>query len=176
MDFTVTEEQAELAGLTRKILAERDAPWGDLAAAGVLAAGLPAALGGAGLGLLEQCSVLIELGRSASSVPCLASVVLGAGAVAEFGPAGPREQWAGRGAGVPGGAVGRRGAGGTAAADGLRLGGPGGAVRGHPGGRPGARWYRGRGLAGGAGHGGAVRGAVRCDRAGAGTDRGVREE
>ena len=67
MDFGLTEEQTELAGLTRKILAERDAPWGDLAAAGVLAAGLPAALGGAGLGLLEQCSVLIELGRAAST-------------------------------------------------------------------------------------------------------------
>ena len=51
MDFGLTEEQVELAGLTRKILAGRDAPWGDLAAAGVLAAGLPAALGGAGLGL-----------------------------------------------------------------------------------------------------------------------------
>ena len=80
MDFGLTEEQTELAGLTRKILAERDAPWGDLAAAGVLAAGLPPSLGGAGLGLLEQCSVLIELGRSASSVPYLASMVLGAGA------------------------------------------------------------------------------------------------
>src|SRR2546430_10992224 len=53
-------------------------PWGDLAAAGVLAAGLPVSLGGAGLGLLEQCSVLIELGRAACDVPYLASVVLGA--------------------------------------------------------------------------------------------------
>ena len=51
MDFTVSEEQVELGGLARKILAERDAPWGDLAAAGVLAAGLPASLDGAGLGL-----------------------------------------------------------------------------------------------------------------------------
>ena len=100
MDFGLTEEQAELAGLTRtiltrKILAERDAPWSDLAAAGVLAAGLPAELGGAGLGLLEQCSVLIELGRSASSVPYLASIVLGAGALAAFGTAAQRERWAG---------------------------------------------------------------------------------
>jgi acyl-CoA dehydrogenase len=94
MDFGLTEEQTELAGLTRKILAERDAPWGDLAAAGVLAAGLPVALGGAGLGLLEQCSVLIELGCSASSVPYLTSVVLGAGAVAAFGTAGQQERWA----------------------------------------------------------------------------------
>ena len=45
MDFGFSEEQAELAGLTRKILAERDAPWGDLAAAGVLAAGLPRGAG-----------------------------------------------------------------------------------------------------------------------------------
>jgi 3-oxocholest-4-en-26-oyl-CoA dehydrogenase beta subunit len=94
MDFGFSEEQAELAGLTRKILAERDAPWGDLATAGVLAAGLPPALGGAGLGLLEQCSVLIELGRSAASVPYLASVVLGAGALAAFGTAGQQERWA----------------------------------------------------------------------------------
>jgi 3-oxocholest-4-en-26-oyl-CoA dehydrogenase beta subunit len=95
MDFGLTEAQTELAGLTRKILAERDAPWSDLAAAGVLAAGLPASLDGAGLGLLEQCSVLIELGRAASDVPYLASAVLGAGAVASFGTAAQRERWAG---------------------------------------------------------------------------------
>ena len=94
MDFGLTEAQTELAGLTRKILAERDAPWGDLAAAGVLAAGLPASLDGAGLGLLEQCSVLIELGRAVSDVPYLASIVLGAGALASFGTAAQREQWA----------------------------------------------------------------------------------
>jgi 3-oxocholest-4-en-26-oyl-CoA dehydrogenase beta subunit len=94
MDFGLTEEQAELAGLTRKILAGRDAPWSDLAAAGVLAAGLPAALGGAGLGLLEQCAVLIELGRVASDVPYLTSIVLGAGAVGAFGTAAQRERWA----------------------------------------------------------------------------------
>ena len=94
MDFGLTEEQVELAGLTRKILAEREAPWGDLAAAGVLAAGLPVSLGGAGLGLLEQCSVLIELGRAACDVPYLASVVLGAGALASFGTTAQRQRWA----------------------------------------------------------------------------------
>ena len=94
MDFTVSEEQVELGGLARKILAEREAPWGDLAAAGVLAAGLPASLDGAGLGLLEQCSVLVEIGRAVSDVPYLASVVLGAGAVAEFGTAAQRSRWA----------------------------------------------------------------------------------
>ena len=94
MDFTPSEAQAELAGLARKILAERDAPWADLAAAGVLAAGLPEALGGAGLGLLEQCSVLTELGRAVADVPYLASVVLGAGAIASFGTPAQRDRWA----------------------------------------------------------------------------------
>ena len=94
MDFTLSEAQDELAGLARKILAERDAPWADLAAAGVLAAGLPETLGGAGLGLLEQCSVLTEIGRAASDVPYLASIVLGAGALAEFGSPALCDRWA----------------------------------------------------------------------------------
>ncbi len=94
MDFALSEEQGELAGLARKILAERDAPWADLAAAGVLAAALPPALDGAGLGLLEQCSVLTEIGRAASDVPYLVSMVLGAGAIASFGTAAQAQRWA----------------------------------------------------------------------------------
>jgi 3-oxocholest-4-en-26-oyl-CoA dehydrogenase beta subunit len=94
MDFTLSEAQDELAALTRKILAERGAPWADLAAAGVLAAGLPERFGGAGLDLLEQCSVLTELGRAASDVPYLTSAVLGAGALAEFGSPELGDRWA----------------------------------------------------------------------------------
>ena len=97
MDFSLSEAQTELAGLARKILAERDTPerqWADLASAGVLTAGLPAALGGAGLGLLEQCSVLAEIGRAASPAPYLPSVVLGAGAIAQFGRLDQQRRWA----------------------------------------------------------------------------------
>jgi 3-oxocholest-4-en-26-oyl-CoA dehydrogenase beta subunit len=97
MDFTLSEEQVELAGLARKVLAAHDEParqWADLAAAGVLAAGLPESAGGAGLGFLEQCSVLAEVGRATSPVPYLASAVLGAGAVAAFGSAGQQRRWA----------------------------------------------------------------------------------
>ena len=94
MDFTFTEAQDELAGLARKILTEQDAPWADLATAGVLAAGLPEGLDGAGLGLLEHCSVLVELGRAVSDVPYLASIVLGAGAIAEFGSPEQQRRWA----------------------------------------------------------------------------------
>ena len=97
MDFSLSEAQTEIAGLARKILAEAgSAPrqWTDLAAAGVLAAGLPEPLGGAGLGFLEQCSVLAEAGRAVSPVPYLSSLVLGAGAIAEFGTADQQRRWA----------------------------------------------------------------------------------
>ena len=60
----------------------------------MLAAGLPESLGGAGLGFLEQCSVLTEIGRAVSPVPYLASVVLGAGAIAAFGSAEQQRRWA----------------------------------------------------------------------------------
>jgi alkylation response protein AidB-like acyl-CoA dehydrogenase len=111
VDFTETESQTELAGLARKILTEQVTPerlaaaesgpdrfdaalWADLAGAGVLAAALPEALGGAGLGFLDACSVLIEMGRAVAPVPYLASAVLGAGTVARFGSAAQQEEFA----------------------------------------------------------------------------------
>ena len=133
MDFTLTTAQDELGALSRQILTDRvtqerlreieagqtrfdAALWSDLAAAGVLSAGLPESVGGAGLGLLEQCSVLVEVGRTVAPVPYLASIVTGASAIATFGS--------------------RR----SAAA----LGSTGGARRGHPGRRPGGGRGRGR--------------------------------
>jgi 3-oxocholest-4-en-26-oyl-CoA dehydrogenase beta subunit len=111
MDFLLNEKQQELAALTRLILADQATPqrqrevetsgdrfdpvlWADLARAGILAAALPEALGGAGLGLLEQCSVLEEIGRAVAPVPYLASIVLGAGAVAQFGTPDQQQRWA----------------------------------------------------------------------------------
>jgi 3-oxocholest-4-en-26-oyl-CoA dehydrogenase beta subunit len=111
MDFILNESQQELAALSRRILADRATPqrlreveaggdrfdpalWADLAGAGILAAALPEPLGGAGLGLLEQCSVLEEIGRAVAPVPFLASVVLGAGALARFGTPDQQKRWA----------------------------------------------------------------------------------
>jgi alkylation response protein AidB-like acyl-CoA dehydrogenase len=111
MDFSRNESQRELAALTRTILADKATPerlskveaggdrfdpglWADLAGAGILAAALPESLGGAGLGLLEQCSVLAEIGRAVAPVPYLASAVLGAGAVARFGTPEQQGRWA----------------------------------------------------------------------------------
>lgn len=90
MDFSLTEAQTDLSALTRRILADQvtaeslgphgsggfDAPlWTTLARSGVLDAALPASVGGGGFGLLEQCSVLIEIGRAVAPVPYLSSVV-----------------------------------------------------------------------------------------------------
>jgi acyl-CoA dehydrogenase len=115
MDFTQNEAERELAGLARKILTDRLTPerlraveagdgfdralWADLAGAGILSAALPETLGGAGLGLLAQCSVLTELGRAVAPVPYLASIVLGAGALARFGTPGQQQQAAAAGRG-----------------------------------------------------------------------------
>jgi 3-oxocholest-4-en-26-oyl-CoA dehydrogenase beta subunit len=110
MDFTLTPAQDDLGALTREILTDRvtqerlreieagatrfdPALWSDLATAGVLSAALPDAAGGAGLGLLEQCSVLAEIGRTVAPVPYLASIVLGASAVAAFGSPDQQERW-----------------------------------------------------------------------------------
>jgi acyl-CoA dehydrogenase len=111
MDFIQNEADVELASLSRKILTGQLTPdrlraaeatgdefdaalWADLAGTGVLSAALPESAGGAGLGLLAQCAVLTELGREVAPVPYLASIVLGASALAAFGTPGQQERWA----------------------------------------------------------------------------------
>jgi 3-oxocholest-4-en-26-oyl-CoA dehydrogenase beta subunit len=111
MDFTLTTGQDDLAGLTRQILADQVTPerlrefddsdtrfdralWAELARAGVQAAALPESVGGSGLGFLEQCSVLIEIGRTIAPVPYLSSIALGAAAIAEFGTPEQQSTWA----------------------------------------------------------------------------------
>jgi 3-oxocholest-4-en-26-oyl-CoA dehydrogenase beta subunit len=68
--------------------------WRELGKAGVLAAALPESLGGDGLGLLEQCSVLVEIGRALAPAPYLASIMLGASAIAAFGTPEQQQRWA----------------------------------------------------------------------------------
>jgi 3-oxocholest-4-en-26-oyl-CoA dehydrogenase beta subunit len=111
VNFTQNDSQRELADLSRRILTDRLTPerlagadagadrfdpalWASLAGAGILAAALPESVGGAGLGLLEQCSVLTELGRAVAPVPYLASIVLGASALARFGTPDQQRRWA----------------------------------------------------------------------------------
>jgi alkylation response protein AidB-like acyl-CoA dehydrogenase len=111
MDFTFTTAQDDLAGLVRTLAGDlvtdaalRDLPlegdrfdrrlWQALASADVVGAGLPEAAGGGGFGLLEQCSVLVELGRAVAPVPFRPTVVA-ASLVAEFGTPEQVEAWVG---------------------------------------------------------------------------------
>lgn len=97
MDFSLTEASQDLAGLTRRIVADHVTPdslgphgtggfdeplWRALAQAGVLDAALPDTVGGGGFGLLEQCAILVELGRGVAPVPYLPTIVAAATALA----------------------------------------------------------------------------------------------
>ncbi|MEV5537839.1 acyl-CoA dehydrogenase family protein [Saccharopolyspora shandongensis] len=110
MDFSCTEAQLDLGGLVREILDDRvtnerlreverepdrfdRALWTDLARADVLSAALPGSVGGGGFGLLEQCSVLIELGRAVAPVPYLASITTATAALARFGDSDQQQRW-----------------------------------------------------------------------------------
>jgi alkylation response protein AidB-like acyl-CoA dehydrogenase len=85
VDFEPSSEARELAGLTRDLAGSGRPLWPALAEAGVLAAALPKRAGGEGHGLIEQCAILVELGRHAADVPYLPSIVVAASAIAEFG-------------------------------------------------------------------------------------------
>lgn len=120
MDFGFTEAQQEAAALTRRILDDKvteavlraaevaptrfDAPtWAALADAGLLALGFPEAHGGAGLGIIEQCRVIEEVGRAVAPVPVAASTVFGGAPIARFGSAAQQARWlpaAGAGAAI----------------------------------------------------------------------------
>ncbi len=110
MDFSFTEEQEQLAALTRQITTdalteermravETDPDRFDrdlhkaLADAGVLGVALPTEDGGGGYGLIELYRVLVELGRSVAPVPVLASIVMGALPISRVGTAEQRNMW-----------------------------------------------------------------------------------
>lgn len=114
MDFKTPEETNDLTGLVRDITESVCTPdhfkeldklsqeaggrfdralWKKLVDADVLSAAAPESLGGGGFGVLEQSAILTALGRQLAAVPYLESVVLGAGALAEFGSESLRSDW-----------------------------------------------------------------------------------
>jgi alkylation response protein AidB-like acyl-CoA dehydrogenase len=109
MDFSIAEEQEEIVGLAKQILADGstherlralersdgarfDAElWSNLAQAGLVGLAVPESYGGGGLGFLDLALILEEVGRTAAAVPYLETTVLGALPIAEFGDAGIKE-------------------------------------------------------------------------------------
>jgi 3-oxocholest-4-en-26-oyl-CoA dehydrogenase beta subunit len=105
VDFDLTDEQQATVEVAAKLLGDKATPdairvleqadelrfdrelWAALADAGLLGIAVPAAHGGAGLGVLELALVLEEVGRRTAPVPALAALALGGLPVARWGSA-----------------------------------------------------------------------------------------
>jgi alkylation response protein AidB-like acyl-CoA dehydrogenase len=92
MDLTLKDEQHELVNLAADILGEAavretssDELWQSLARAGLLGVAVPEQFGGLGLGFAEVGLLLEQVGRTASTVPVLASLGLAAMAIRDLG-------------------------------------------------------------------------------------------
>ena len=110
MDFDLNEDQQALVDLAERIFTDlapadrvtdveatedrfdRDL-WEALAEAGLIGVGLPERDGGLGLGLVEVCLVLEQQGRRVAPVPLLATTILGAWAIANYGTDDQRNRW-----------------------------------------------------------------------------------
>src|SRR5262245_8864664 len=108
MDFDLTDEQQATIDVAAKLLGDKATPdairaieqaddlrfdrelWSAMAEAGLLGLAVPAEHGGAGLGALELCLVLEEVGRRTAPVPALAALAFGGLPVARWGTAEQR--------------------------------------------------------------------------------------
>jgi acyl-CoA dehydrogenase len=112
MDFALSETQEELRGLAARILdgrmdlqhlKERDRSddwydcdtWTEFAKANLLGIAIPEECGGLGLGFLDLCMVLQELGRHVAPLPAIPTLVSGALPIARFGTDAQRAVLAG---------------------------------------------------------------------------------
>jgi alkylation response protein AidB-like acyl-CoA dehydrogenase len=110
MDFHFSEEQTMLRELAREILekelglerlkeVEIQGDWFDrelwtmLAEANLLGLAVPEAQGGMGMGFLELCVLLQEIGRGVAPVPVLPTLVYGGLAIARFGSDAQKQTW-----------------------------------------------------------------------------------
>ena len=109
MDLSYTPDQESLRALARQVLSDHATPqrvaeveasedridrelWAALAAAGLLGVSVPEEHGGSGLGIVELCILLEEVGRAVAPVPVYSTLVLGALPVAEFGSPAQRRR------------------------------------------------------------------------------------
>ena len=110
MDFALTPEQEALRELAGKLLSvhvthERlkvldadpeafDRPtWDALAETKLLGIAIPEEFGGSGLGLIELCLLLEQIGRTVAPLPAWPTLVLGALPIAELGTPEQRRRW-----------------------------------------------------------------------------------
>jgi alkylation response protein AidB-like acyl-CoA dehydrogenase len=109
MEFAYSEDQQSLRELARKILEDKATHerlkqveatqdrvdhelWAELAKANLLGVAISEEYGGMGMGFLELCLLLEEVGRCVAPVPTWPTLVLGALPVAKFGNAEQRRR------------------------------------------------------------------------------------
>src|SRR5215510_10720528 len=107
MDLSYSPDQESLRTLARQVLTDHATPrrvaeveaseeridrtlWAALAGAGLLGLPVPEEHGGSGLGIVELCILLEEVGRAVAPVPVYATLALGVLPIAEFGSAEQR--------------------------------------------------------------------------------------
>ncbi len=109
MDFSFTEDQQAIRAALSQILGDlvtdeslkalakegkhfHDKAWKALAEAEMLGLALPEEVGGAGLGLIELCLLLHQVGRTVAPVPALATLVSAALPIAAYGSAEQKQR------------------------------------------------------------------------------------
>jgi len=102
VDFAYSADQSSLRDLARRVLSDHGSTqrlveveadperidrrlWAELARTGLLGVCVPEAHGGSGMGLVELCILLEQVGRTVAPVPVFATLALGAVPIAEFG-------------------------------------------------------------------------------------------
>ena len=110
MDFAYSEDEIAVRDLAHRIMSDNTSHerlreldlaktwfdmslWRLLSEAGLTALSLPEAIGGGGLGFIETCLVLEEMGRAVAPVPLLATAVLGGAPIAQFGSDEQHAHW-----------------------------------------------------------------------------------
>jgi len=109
MDFALTPDQEALRELAGKVLGDHvtherlreleatdwfdRTTWEALAETRLLGTAIPEEHGGAGLGFLELCLLLEQVGRTVASIPAWSTLVLGALPIAEHGTPEQRKRW-----------------------------------------------------------------------------------
>lgn len=110
MDFTRSEESQQIQELAAQIFADNSGDealkrfdrgevayhsglWKLLADAGLLGVALDDEFGGSGFAFTELCAVFEEQGRHVAALPLLATTVLGALPIAEFGTPAQKARW-----------------------------------------------------------------------------------
>ena len=110
MDFELGDEEQAIRDLTAQVLADMSSherlkalaadgdhvdrkAWAALASTGVAGTSLPEEYGGLGLGFLATAVALEEVGRHASPVPLLTTLVMGAMPIAVYGTEAQQASW-----------------------------------------------------------------------------------